>query len=111
MRQARRCVRGPALCCGFDLCHKYILYLYLYLYLRLRGRHLLPSRQHNAARRVMFDRTLLPWRTRVEPWRTRVEQYFYLPRRHIRERDEPVPAGLLRELSAGFIQSCRCDAV
>ena len=20
-------------CCGFDLCHKYILYLYLYLYL------------------------------------------------------------------------------
>ncbi len=23
-----------AACCGFDLCHKYILYLYLYLYLR-----------------------------------------------------------------------------
>jgi hypothetical protein len=22
-----------AACCGFDLCHKYILYLYLYLYL------------------------------------------------------------------------------
>ncbi len=21
-----------AACCGFDLCHKYILYLYLYLY-------------------------------------------------------------------------------
>ena len=23
-----------AACCGFDLCHKYILYLYLYLYFR-----------------------------------------------------------------------------
>jgi hypothetical protein len=25
-----------AACCGFDLCHKYILYLYLYLYLSIR---------------------------------------------------------------------------
>jgi hypothetical protein len=24
-----------AACCGFDLCHKYILYLYLYLYLHI----------------------------------------------------------------------------
>ncbi len=24
-----------AACCGFDLCHKYILYLYLYLYLSM----------------------------------------------------------------------------
>ena len=24
-----------AACCGFNLCHKYILYLYLYLYLYL----------------------------------------------------------------------------
>jgi hypothetical protein len=26
-------VNTYAACCGFDLCHKYILYLYLYLYL------------------------------------------------------------------------------
>jgi hypothetical protein len=26
-----------AACCGFDLCHTYILYLYLYLYLRGRN--------------------------------------------------------------------------
>ena len=26
-----------AACCGFDLCHKYILYLYLYLYLTVGG--------------------------------------------------------------------------
>ena len=26
-----------AACCGFDLCHKYILYLYLYLYLYFSG--------------------------------------------------------------------------
>ena len=32
-----------AACCGFDLCHKYILYLYLYLYLvRVRGQHVVP---------------------------------------------------------------------
>ncbi len=26
------CIYTLAACCGFDLCHKYILYLYLYLY-------------------------------------------------------------------------------
>ena len=27
-----------AACCGFDLCHKYILYLYLYLYSQMNKR-------------------------------------------------------------------------
>jgi hypothetical protein len=46
-----------AACCGFDLCHKYILYLYLYLYLYFylfRRRHS-RWRQHadrNLTRRV-----------------------------------------------------------
>jgi hypothetical protein len=28
-----------AACCGFDLCHKYILYLYLYLYFSILEFH------------------------------------------------------------------------
>jgi hypothetical protein len=32
-----------AACCGFDLCHKYILYLYLYLYLCMRSLELPPD--------------------------------------------------------------------
>ena len=42
LRATCTCTTALAACCGFDLCHMYILYLYLYLYLHLlrmlRGR-------------------------------------------------------------------------
>ncbi len=54
-RWPRRRRRAPLLfalaaCCGFDLCHKYILYLYLYLYF---ARMLI--RMRSAARVVARD--------------------------------------------------------
>jgi hypothetical protein len=58
-----------AACCGFDLCHKYILYLYLYLYFCLLAHILMeyvhPQQLQGSSLFLRGDSLGLNWNTGV----------------------------------------------
>ena len=52
---------GSCACCGFDLCHKYILYLYLYLYLRALCQERIRIYRVGSAAADIFQRDVCGW--------------------------------------------------